>query len=37
MEDIFTGFDWSGLTLLKAEYDMITERDQFITDTVSTE
>ena len=37
MEDIFTGFDWSGLTLLKAEYGMITERDQFITDTVSTE
>lgn len=37
VEDIFTGFDWGGLTLLNAEYHIITYRDYFIKDTVSTE
>lgn len=37
VEDIFSGFDWGGLTLLNAEHHIITYRDYFIKDTVSTE
>lgn len=37
MEDIFTGFDWSGLTLLNAEHHFVTERDYLFNDIVSTE